>query len=206
MLNDKGFDLWSNDYDKSVGLSDEMGTYPFAAYKSILNAIYQRVLMNEQYNVLDIGFGTATLTAKLYEQGCKIYGQDFSERMVELAQAKMPNAKLYQGDFTLGLLEELKQYRYDAIIATYSLHHLNDEQKVSFLKELLAVLDDEGCIYIGDVAFMSRYDLEKCKAEAGDEYDDDEIYFVYDEFKSAFPMMEFEPFSSCSGLITIKKQ
>ena len=37
MLNNKGFDLWADDYDKSVGLSDEDETYPFAGYKNVLN-------------------------------------------------------------------------------------------------------------------------------------------------------------------------
>ena len=137
MLNNKGFDLWADDYDKSVGLSDEDGTYPFAGYKTILNEIYNRVLNFPSKHVLDIGFGTGTLTSKLYEQGCMIYGQDFSDRMIELAQAKMPNAKLFQGDFSNGLVEPLLQQKYDAIIATYSLHHLTDMQKITFLKNLL---------------------------------------------------------------------
>lgn len=49
--------------------------------------------------------------------------------MIEIAQTKMPNSKLFQGDFSKGLIETLKQQKYDAIIATYSLHHLTDEQK-----------------------------------------------------------------------------
>ena len=49
--------------------------------------------------MLDLGFGTGTLTAKLYENGCTIWGQDFSRRMIEIAQEKMPDAHLYQGDF-----------------------------------------------------------------------------------------------------------
>ena len=44
MLDNKGFDLWADGYDQSVGLSDEDGTYPFAGYKQILNEIYNRVL------------------------------------------------------------------------------------------------------------------------------------------------------------------
>ena len=52
--------------------------------------------------VLDLGFGTGTLTTKLYEHGCSIYGQDFSPRMIELASEKMPGSHLYQGDFTKG--------------------------------------------------------------------------------------------------------
>lgn len=90
MLNNKGFDLWADGYDKSVGMSDEDGTYPFAGYKQVLNEIYNRVLTDKCNTVLDIGFGTGTLTTKLYEQGCRIWGQNFSERMIALAKAKMP--------------------------------------------------------------------------------------------------------------------
>ena len=205
MLNNKGFDLWADDYDKSVGLSDEDGTYPFAGYKTILNAIYNRVLSVSSKSVLDIGFGTGTLTSKLYEHGCMIYGQDFSDRMIELAQAKMPNAKLFQGDFSNGLVEPLLQQKYDAIIATYSLHHLTDLQKVDFLKSLLGLLNEGGCIYIGDVAFESREALQKCMDAAGDEWDDDEIYFVYDELRLHFPTMKFEPISNCAGLIALQR-
>ena len=77
MLNNKGFDLWADGYDKSVGISDEANTYPFAGYKKVLALIFQTVMQTPNATVLDIGFGTAVLTAKLYEQGCTIYGQDF---------------------------------------------------------------------------------------------------------------------------------
>lgn len=205
MLNSKGFDLWADGYDKSVGLSDEDGTYPFAGYKNILNEIYNRVLSGSKKTVLDIGFGTGTLTTKLYEQGCTIFGQDFSERMIELAQEKMPEAKLYQGDFSLGLAEDLMQKKYDVIIATYSLHHLTDAQKVSLLEILLPLLNEGGNIYIGDVAFETRLELEECMVQAGGEWDEDEIYFVFDEIKRSFPKMKFERISYCAGLLSLEK-
>lgn len=205
MLNNKGFDLWADGYDKSVGVSDEDGTYPFAGYKAIINEIYNRVLSASGRKVLDIGFGTGTLTTKLYEQGCDIFGQDFSERMIELARGKMPNAQLFQGDFSEGLVAPLMEHKYDAIIATYSLHHLTDEQKVSFMGKLLSLLNDGGRIYIGDVTFFTRHDMEKCMLEAGDEWDDEEIYFVFEEIRQAFPNMEFEQMSSCAGLLTLHR-
>lgn len=205
MLNNKGFDLWADDYDKSVGLSDEDGTYPFAGYKAILNEIYNRVLSASAKTVLDIGFGTGTLTAKLYEQGCVIYGQDFSDRMITLAQEKMPDARLFQGDFSNGLVEPLMQQKYDAIIATYSLHHLTDSQKVNFLQSLLSLLHEGGCIYIGDVAFETRAALQKCMEETGDEWDDDEIYFVYEELRAHFPSIQFKQMSDCAGLFTLQR-
>ena len=203
MLDKKGFDLWADGYDISVGLSDEENTYPFAGYKTVLNSIYRAVLAKPKATVLDIGFGTGTLTAKLYEQGCTIYGQDFSARMIELAAAKMPGAHLYQGDFTLGLAEPLRQRRYDFIIATYSLHHLTDPQKVAFLKDLLALLKENGQILIGDVAFETRADLDRCRKTAGDEWDDEEIYFVADELKRSFPTLSFEKMSHCAGVLSL---
>lgn len=205
MLNSNGFDVWADGYDESVRLADESDAYPFAGYATILKEIYGRVCASGAKAVLDIGFGTGTLAGQLYQQGCDVFGQDFSSRMIQLAQEKMPRAQLYQGDFSLGLVQELKQQRYDAIIATYALHHLTDEQKVAFLQELLPLLQDNGCIYVGDVAFATRAQLEQCKAQAGDDWDASEIYFVYDELKQAFPQLRFEPVSHCAGLLTLKK-
>lgn len=205
MLNSNGFDVWADGYDESVRLADENDAYPFAGYATILKEIYGRVCASGAKAVLDIGFGTGTLAAKLYQQGCDVFGQDFSSRMIQLAQEKMPRAQLYQGDFSLGLVQELKQQRYDAIIATYALHHLTDEQKAAFFQELLPLLQDNGCIYVGDVAFATRAQLEQCKAQAGDDWDASEIYFVYDELKQAFPQLRFEPVSHCAGLLTLKK-
>lgn len=205
MLNSNGFDVWADGYDESVRLADESDAYPFAGYATILKEIYGRVCASGAKAVLDIGFGTGTLAGQLYQQGCDVFGQDFSSRMIQLAQEKMPRAQLYQGDFSLGLVQELKQQRYDAIIATYALHHLTDEQKVAFFQELLPLLQDNGCIYVGDVAFATRAQLEQCKAQAGDDWDASEIYFVYDELKQAFPQLRFEPVSHCAGLLTLKK-
>lgn len=205
MLDNKGFDLWADGYDKSVGLSDEDGTYPFAGYKQILNEIYNRVLTGKAKDILDIGFGTGVLTKKLYDYGCNIWGQDFSERMIASAKEKMPEAKLYQGNFLNGLTEKLKQNRYDAIIATYSLHHLTDAQKIDFIGSLIPLLKDGGCIYIGDVAFDSRTKLEENAVSIGDEWDDEEIYFVVDEITKVFSDIKFKRFSFCAGLFTIEK-
>lgn len=95
MLDQDGFNLWADGYDKSVGISDDVKSYPFAGYKEVLGIIFKEVMKKKNASVLDIGFGTGTLTTKLYEHGCQIYGQDFSSRMVELASAKMPEAHLY---------------------------------------------------------------------------------------------------------------
>lgn len=205
MLDHAGFDLWADGYDKSVGLSDEGDRYPFAGYRKMMNAVYNRVLAQSGRDVLDVGFGTGVLTSRLYAQGCTVYGQDFSARMIELAQAKMPKATLCQGDFSKGLVPALCARQYDAIVATYSLHHLTDAQKIGFLCTLLPLLKQDGCIFIGDVAFRTRVELEACRNAAGDEWDEDEIYFVYDELRPHFPALTFEAFSHCTALLTLQR-
>ncbi|KYC94324.1 hypothetical protein B4102_3675 [Heyndrickxia sporothermodurans] len=67
MLSKQGFDLWANDYDQTVQLSEENNQYPFAGYKEILNTIFNEVMQKPSSHVLDIGFGTGVLTTKLYE-------------------------------------------------------------------------------------------------------------------------------------------
>jgi putative AdoMet-dependent methyltransferase len=43
MLDDRGFDLWADGYDKSVRLSEENGVYPFAGCRGVPGTVYRRV-------------------------------------------------------------------------------------------------------------------------------------------------------------------
>ena len=205
MLDNKGFDVWAEEYDTSVKLSNKDNTYPFAGYNKIIYKIYKTVISKPNATVLDIGFGTGTLTQKLYSYGCDIYGQDFSLRMIELASNKMPNASLYRGDFTKGIVDKLKQHSYDFIIATYSIHHLKEAEKIKFLHELLSLLNKNGMILIGDVMFETQEQLEKCREELLDKWDDDEFYCVVSDLRKEFPNLQFERISFCSGIISLSK-
>ena len=69
MLDNKGFDLWADGYDAAVGLSEEENSYPFAGYKDVLGTIFQEIMSKKNAKVRDLGFGTGTLTSKLYENG-----------------------------------------------------------------------------------------------------------------------------------------
>lgn len=206
MLNKQGFDLWAGQYDKTVQLSEENNQYPFAGYKEILNTIYNEIRERENSEVLDIGFGTGILASQLYENGHPIDGIDFSSEMIAIAKAKMPEANLLEWDITEGLPNELAGRKYDAIVSTYALHHLSDEQKVDFLKNLRPLLKAEGKIYIGDIAFQTRADLEKCRKDSEGYWDESEHYFVYKEIKNSLENLfqfEFYPLSHCGGVIVL---
>ncbi len=204
MLDSKGFDLWADGYDRSVVSAEESDAYPFAGYKAVLGHIFQTVMHTPHARVLDLGFGTAVLTSKLYENGCEIFGQDFSESMTAIASSKMPGAHLYTGDFSKGLVQELRSERFTHIISTYALHHLTDDQKHSLIDLLRTQLCPGGTILIGDVAFASRADLAACRASAGEEWDDEEFYFVFEDWKRLIPTAVFTPLSHCAGVLEIR--
>ena len=105
----------------------------------------------------------------------------------------------------MGLAEPLRNQNYDFIAATYSLHHLTDEQKTVFLRELQDHLKENGRILIGDVAFETREKLDQCRLEAADKWDDEEFYFVADELRRSFPEMSFTQVSCCAGIITLPR-
>lgn len=208
MLNKQGFNLWSNNYDQTVQLSEENNQYPFAGYKEMLNRIYNEVMQTEQSKVLDIGFGTAVLTSKLYDNSHQIDGIDFSNEMIQIAKSKMPEASLLEWDIRNGIPQSLSRNQYDSIVSTYTLHHLNDTEKLSLIKNLLQMLREDGKIIIGDVAFQTREKLESCKNISIDYWDKEEFYFVYDEMYpllKEFCKCEFYPISFCGGVFIISK-
>ncbi|WP_377946617.1 class I SAM-dependent methyltransferase [Alkalibacillus flavidus] len=208
VLSKNSFDLWADDYDKTVQVSEENNQYPFAGYKQILNTIFNVVMKKQESNVLDIGFGTGVLTHKLYDHGHQIDGVDFSTKMQEIAQSKMPNANLIEWDITNGLPPEVVEKTYDFIVSTYTLHHLTDEEKIPFIEQLVSLLEEDGQLLIGDIAFETRQELNACRLENLDVWDEDEFYLVYDEIKSSLSNAlncEFYPISHCGGVIVISK-
>ena len=44
MLSNQGFNLWADNYDKTVQISEENNLYPFAGYKKILNVIFNEAM------------------------------------------------------------------------------------------------------------------------------------------------------------------
>lgn len=205
MLDKEGFNQWAESYDKDVHKSNKRNSYPFVGSDMVRDRVCEIVFEKEGAKVLDLGFGTGRVTERLYERGCKISGQDFAEKMLEVAKEKMPKAKLYVGDFAEGIVKELKEEKYDFIIATYSLHHLEDEVKEKLLKEAITLLSEDGKILIGDVAFRNEKEMAECREKAGDSWDSEEIYFVEEKFKEFFPKMKFLKISNCSAVIEIQR-
>lgn len=204
MLDKNGFNNWAEDYDSSVALTDEAESYPFAGYNNVLNSVYKIVSAKTNGRILDIGFGTGTLTKRLCDNGFRVTGIDFSEKMIEIAESKM-KAKFLCYDFTKGFPKELGGETFDYCISTYAIHHMTDEQKIGFIREALYHINDGGAFVIGDVAFDTQAEREACKVASGDGWDDEEFYTVADTLRAEFKNVEFLKISFCAGVITIRK-
>lgn len=201
MLTREGFEDWADEYDDAVDESQDSGTYPFCGYSDVHNGVFD--LVKNCKAVLDLGVGTARLTSRLYGRGIKIFGVDFSENMLKTARAKMPDARLVCADLTEGLPKELDGEKYDAAVSLYAIHHLTDPQKAELIGQ---VFKSGACkrFIIGDVAFMTEEDRLACKAAAGDEFDDDEYYCIFESLKKLLPYdVTFTRVSFCAGIITV---
>ena len=201
------FDVWAGGYDEEVRLANENNAYPFAGYKKIMDFIYSAVIKQNATKVLDVGVGTGTIAAALYENGQTITGIDFSSEMLAIAKQKMPNATFFQCDFVDGLPPEIIGEKYDFIISTYTLHHLPDTLKVAFIKSLLPYLNNSGAILIGDIGFPTRFEYDKCHEENADDWDDNEYYFVFSELSDALKhacAVTYEQMSHCGGVMEIR--
>ena len=129
-MDSKHFDKWAGDYDESI--APFLDKFPFIGYYEVLAAIRQMVEPEADLKVLDVGIGTALLSAELATAGCDIYGIDFSEKMLKKAAKRMPDAKLACVDVIAEHFGSYKSEKFDRIISSYFFHHLDLKQKVSW--------------------------------------------------------------------------
>lgn len=204
MLNSIGFDKWAGEYDESISRLCE--GYPFEGYYEVLSFINKCVNFSNGAKILDIGVGTGLLTKELYNKGAEIYGIDFSPKMLELARRNMPKGQFICHDFSKGMPNEFEQMKFNYIISSYAIHHLEDDEKMDFVEQLKGRLNDDGKIIIGDIAFRTRDELNHCR-ENTQGWDEDEIYIVADEITEKLRNRKLTPtytqISSCAGVLEI---
>jgi len=208
MLSNKGFDLWADGYDADVDMIDDDNEYPFAGYKEILGRIYAMIMEQGSCNVLDIGIGTGVLAKKLIDGGNKVTGIDFSQKMLDIAASRVPDAVLIRHDFGDGFPIQLAEQKFDFIISTYALHHLEDEAKITFIQDAVNFLAPDGKIIIGDIAFETEEAQDACRDDSGDGWDDDEFYFVMETLSPHLKdfSWHYQQISHCGGILTVPQK
>jgi ubiquinone/menaquinone biosynthesis C-methylase UbiE len=91
--------------------------------------------------VLDLGCGTGLTTTKALAARFRVTGVDISEKHIEIARAKLPQATFIQADMTeLTFAPD----SFDGIVAFYSLFHLPREEQKILLPQITSWLRPGG--------------------------------------------------------------
>lgn len=202
------FNSWAANYDRSVRRDQSADAYPFAGYDEVVACVVALAQIKSEHEILDIGAGTGNLTATLVDQAGKVWGTDFSEKMLIKAREKVPRARFARWDMQDAWPPELPE-QFDRIVSTYALHHLDDKEKVCFLTDLAARhLCPGGRLVIGDIAFLDDNAQAACRQTTVNEWDESEHYWIASRI---IPQLEdvgfivgYKQISFCGGVYVLQ--
>jgi 2-polyprenyl-3-methyl-5-hydroxy-6-metoxy-1,4-benzoquinol methylase len=201
------FDNWANNYNKSVIKSEQEETYPFAGYSSIKYQIIDIITKRSFAHILDMGVGTGEITSPLYNLGYKVTGVDLSEKMIDLAKKKMPNAMFICDTFQNSITKLNDQY--DFIIFNYSIHHLEYQDQIDLLLKIHVSLSSQGRIIIGDVSTVNILDMNKLYEKYDSIWDDEEYYPILDIYQKSdlknYYKISYNKINEVTGLFELVK-
>lgn len=108
-------------------------------YQGILERAEKPSGLHKQTRVLDVGCGTAALTAVLRDRGYEVTGLDPSERMLAVARRRKENQglALVQGSGTHAM--PFADKTFDAVITSYVAHGLPLEERKRLYGEMRRV-------------------------------------------------------------------
>lgn len=141
----------------------------FESYKSKFLDFQKRYLQSSK-TILDLGCGPGNLSKLLFDadSSYEITGIDLSEEMIRLAKENVPFGTFIVSDLrNIGSLKKS-----DAVIASFCIVHLSDEEAGAFLETMCGLINPGGFLYL---SFMSG-------SRSGYEttcFSDNDIYFNY---------------------------
>ena len=118
--------------------------------------------------VLDIGCGTGVNAGYLVEAGHEVTGVDNSAGMLELARKYCSKAQFEE----CSVLDYYPAEKYDAVIMSFIIVHLNDADAVELLRRVPDFLNPQGYLYL---SYMSG----KSPGFETTSFSDSEIFFNY---------------------------
>lgn len=145
-------------YDRAV--ADE--SHPVrTGYRATLEWVGSRVsaLAPPAGTVLDLGSGTGNTILALPPE-CRVIAVDVSRRMAEIARDKLHGrAVTFVQDDLLHYVSEQELTRVDAVVSTYTLHHLAPDERRTLFGLLRDRLRPEAPVIVGDLMYRNEGDL-----------------------------------------------
>ena len=163
-------DITIKAYNKNAGKYEDK-FMDFKTYKEKIQ-IFSDKYIYKYSEILDIGCGPGNNAKLIYEadKTVEITGIDLSPEMVEIAKKNAPDSDFEVQDIRNIALDK----QYDAIIASFCIVHLSDDETHELIKTISKILKKNGTLYL---SFMEG-------KEAGLEttsFSEDELFFNYYE-------------------------
>ncbi len=140
------------DYDKDVR---NEGHPIRAGYDALLDWVAAETGTAGSGQVLELGSGTGNLTLRL-APGTEVTCVDISQEMMQLAQKKLPTERrvTYDKEDILAFFDQSRG-PYAAVVSTYTIHHLTEEEKALLFEKIAAALEPGGTAVFGDLMFKN---------------------------------------------------
>jgi putative AdoMet-dependent methyltransferase len=150
-------DAEAPDYDNDVrNESDPIRT----GYRDVLRWVIREAQITSNSRVLELGSGTGNLSELIASCG-ELVSVDVSENMEAIAKRKvrhLTNRRFIKADILEVFAQKLGKF--DAVISTYTVHHLTDQEKQRLFALVFDHLLPSGSAVFGDLMVQNSSEKE----------------------------------------------
>lgn len=116
-------------------------------------SVLDKLGIEKSHTLIDLGSGTGTFAVHAARRCARVHAVDVSQAMIDCARAKASDAGVSNIEFHHAgfLTYEHNDPPVDAVVSTYSFHHLPDFWKGIALQRLNGMIKPGGQFYIHDV-------------------------------------------------------
>ena len=186
-MKSKFADVFNHDEDAAGYDADVLNeSHPIrAGYDAVLNWVSKKSSITDDFIVLDLGCGTGNLSLRL-KHFKQLVCVDISDNKLEIARSKLAdfdNVEFVKAD----LLEYFEDAAiFDAIISTYTLHHLTEDEKSILFEQIYHSLQPGGIAVFGDLMFADQTGKEQLvqkyqnegRSNVAADFEDEFFWFV----------------------------
>lgn len=205
------YDQIACEYDQLVQEDIQNNRFPYGAYGDMQDIVAEYIFENKhitQAKILDIGIGTGSLYEKIMPEKIAITGIDFSDRMLEVAHLRLPEAILYKHDIRKGMPRQIANEQYDFIVVNYLFKHFDVKMLIDMVHQLVRYLSPFGKIFIGDILFLDEARRKNYLSDHPDHFYQNYFYHSYSDIvqqiddQLALSYMELNEYT---GIVIIEK-
>jgi tRNA (cmo5U34)-methyltransferase len=167
------FEVIRQHFEKEAILFDKFFFKVAPHYEKMMSALIDALPFKKQdrLKVLDLGCGTGNLSKKIISAypNAMITCVDMAENMLKMARAKLKdnnNIKFWLGDIRDFDYSE----KYDAIVASLVLHHVERRDKLRFYRKIQNALSKKGIFLCMDIFLSSNMHLQKLHMDKWKEF------------------------------------